>query len=671
MRRTSSLVLPLVVLCLALPLSSGAAGAAGDSTAARWRNLGPDGGILYALVTDPTDPQIVYTGGIGGVFKSSDGGATWTVANRGLRPPLPQGFNAQTLTVTALVLDRNHPSRLYAGLLSGGVAKSTDGGASWTHLDGGLGNPWVNGLALDPTNGDRLFAATLKGLYRTADGGASWRLLTRGLPPPSTVFVTVALAPSAPRTMFAAAGDANGHATILYRSDDGSATWHAVSAGGLIGQLVIALAIDPHDPRIVFAGTLADVFRSLDGGTTWQATRLGGPAAYGLAIHPTRPGIVYAATDRGIYRTTDSGARWAPLNRGIENRRFRAVAFSPDTPRTLYAASDFALNAAGTGGVFKSRNAATSWQFSGHGIAALGTRAFAIDPKTPSTLWLSTLGGLWKSRDRGESWSSVSFRAACPGFGPDSIAIDPGDPQTVYITTNYFGGHLCRTHDGGASWAALYDSSGSIIQLRIDPKDSATLYATGTAVLKSVDRGTTWKPLGGTTTPFAVFDLQISPADSATVFAAGIPPRPSASLIFDILRTTDAGANWVDLPDLSDSGFLGSFALSPLYPATLYATADGNVLKSVDGGAHWSTVSDAFSHSSARIDLLPADPAALYLSVSGDNIYRSTDQGVTWAPVADRPDHLLFLFLIGDPQDAHRLYAGTNGGALLALTTAE
>lgn len=654
----------IALVCFALPALA-LAPLAGAPIPGQWRDLGPDGANIVTLAVHPTDPQVIYAGGIGGVFRSTDGGASWSAANQGLslRPLL-----STVVEVTSLAIDRAHPATLYAGLNADGVAKSTDGGANWTHVEGGLRNFAISALALDPTNGSRLFAATFDGLYRTGDGGANWRRLTRGLPGDFPAVVqTVTLDPTAPQTAYAVFGDTEGKKNRLFKSVNGGATWRLLSSGSLNGRFLLTLAVDPLAPQTLYAGCRDGLFLSRDGGATWRDAGISGPTVFSLAIHPTRPGTAYAGTRDGLLRTTDGGAHWSPLNGGLESHLVFALAFSPASPRTLFAGTSLSREGANAGGVFQTTNAAASWSFVSRGMRAQAAEVLAVDPKNPATLWLGTDLGLYKSLDRGESWTRLDFASGCQVFGPQSIALDPAQPETAYLATQGTSSYgVCGTRDGGATWSLLYLSPDPIFQVRVDPQNPAVVYAAGQGIVKSSDRGATWAPVGGNLARFEIFDLLLSSAPPATIYAVGAPPRPF--LLFEVLQSTDGGQSWQNQGTPTGSGFFDSLALAALDPQTLYVSDFGTLLRSGDGGAKWTTLSQEFFHRPGKIAVLPAAPDRLYFAARGETVFESADGGGTWSPLGEAPDHVLFNFVAGDPQDPRRIYVGSNGGALLAFT---
>jgi hypothetical protein len=174
-QQTNSLLLVLVLCCFGKPTVA---------SAQTWTSNGPEGGYIQALAIDPTTPATVYAGTPGGgVFKSTDGGASWAAVNSGLT----------NTNVFALAIAPTTPTTVYAGTIHGGVFKSTDGGASWAAVNSGLTNTVVQALEIDPA-----------------------------APPPSTWGRTAAACSKAPT----------------------GGAWNAVSTS-VIDARVVGLAIDP------------------------------------------------------------------------------------------------------------------------------------------------------------------------------------------------------------------------------------------------------------------------------------------------------------------------------------------------------------------------------------------------------------------------------------------
>jgi uncharacterized protein (TIGR03437 family) len=271
---------------------------------------------------------------------------------------------------------------------------------------------------------------------------------------------------------------------------------------------VQALAIDPSSPATLYAGTASGggVFKSTNGGTTWQPTgaspflTVGGGLA--LAIDRTTPATIYAGTFAfGVFKSTNGGTSWTDINSGLTASTAQALAIDPSTHTTLYAGTD--------GGVFKSTNGGTSWTAFNSGLTPPSVQAIVINPATPTTIYAGawnpgnffTGGGVFGSANGGTSWTA--FNSGLTGTDVQALAIDPSTPATIYAGT--FGSNVAaysvfKSTNGGTSWTAV--SSGlpantDVRALAIDPSSPATLYA-GTAggVYKSTNGGTSWQPTG-------------------------------------------------------------------------------------------------------------------------------------------------------------------------------
>ena len=239
-----------------------ALGTALPVAASDWVPFGPSGGAVRALVQDPATGALFAGTYAGGILKSGDAGASWTVVAPELRGQ----------TVNALALDRSAPRTVFAGTYSSGVWRSADGGATWKRvLFGGKDLPDrhapVNALAVDPVNAKVVYAATdtgfNAGVWRSADGGATWTQSTTGLPNHFRLNA-LALDPKSTSTLYVGT---NGDG--VYKSTDAGRTW-APTGEALRKEIVLSLAVDPGASATIYAGTMgAGVFKSTDGGVSW------------------------------------------------------------------------------------------------------------------------------------------------------------------------------------------------------------------------------------------------------------------------------------------------------------------------------------------------------------------------------------------------------------------
>ncbi|MBI4390371.1 MAG: hypothetical protein HY575_00660, partial [candidate division NC10 bacterium] len=272
-------------------------------------------GLVLALAPDPADPAILYAGVFGqGVFKTTDGGETWTAASEGL----------PDLSVRALLADAARAGRVFAGT-DAGIAVSTDGGRSWRSA--GLPLRSVRVLVTAPAG--TLYAGTEEGLYASDDAGGTWREENAGL----TAKDLRALVRD-PGTGTLYAGAFGG----LFARAPRAVAWEPAAAG-LPDLHVRALAVD--SAGRLYAGTAgAGVFRSEDGGRSWQTASRGlaHPVVLTLLAGP-RPGQVLAGTLGGLFGSSDGAGQWRYLGNRATFLSFTSIVRAADGEGTLYAAS--------------------------------------------------------------------------------------------------------------------------------------------------------------------------------------------------------------------------------------------------------------------------------------------------------------------------------------------
>ena len=305
------------------------------------RNHLLDGALARVIAVDPTNPAVVYAGlgtnraGKGnGIFKSTDGGVTWTDVSNGMPRFFPQ----------AIIIDPVDSSIVYVGF-QGGIYKTTTGGASWQQADGGLTFPDVWALAQDITDRETLWAGTLgDGVYKTTDGGVSWTPSSTGLDEGELggMFVhNLVMADDAQHTLYLGAGGG------VFKSIDGGAHWTEANGGRSDNLGVFALAVDPSNPTTLYSGVVLSggVFRSTDSGESWTRIVNGlepGSDGYfvvdALAVDPNNPGRVYVAYANGIAETRNGGGDWHPFGTGLDHaREHSALAMSALAPDFVLA----------------------------------------------------------------------------------------------------------------------------------------------------------------------------------------------------------------------------------------------------------------------------------------------------------------------------------------------
>ncbi|MBI4729580.1 MAG: hypothetical protein HY775_08805, partial [Acidobacteria bacterium] len=592
---------------------------------------------VYTLVMDPSNPETLYAGAYNtGVFKTTDGGATWAAAS--------------------------------TGLLSEDIYQRS-----------------VRALAIDPLNSQTLYAGTYggAGLLKSTDGAATWTEANAGLPPDSKVY-SIAVAPSSPTTLYAALFASDGGARV-FRSTDAGASWSPANEGITNTYAVFGLAVDPSSPQVVYAAPNAgepQLFKSVDGGQSWAAATAGLAGSHmmwSIAIHPSAPSTIYLAAgsgERSFYKSTDGAASWAPSDEGIPvpEAYAHAIAIAPSDPSVLYGGTAF--------GAFRSDDAGTTWRGPlNHGFPAdIAIMRVALSPSSPERIYAGTFNfmglsnyySMFVSMDGGGTWDPAG-NGLPASEGVWSLAVDPTNSLVAYAGSadntvrgpGNPGPGLFKTVNGGASWSQTGLATGWAYALAIDSGNPETVYAgTNDGVYKTTDGGVTWAPTSlsrtyGTTV--SVRALALDPTDSATIYA-GVDPYWAGS----VFKSTDGGATWAPMSAglVPAPTALKALAVDPSDPQTVYAgfarymEVSGGVFKSTDGGLSWDQLNEM-----DVMDLIidPADPHTLYFASHADVVFKSTDGGVTWTTFNDGLTNLSLFSLAIDPT-GNKVYVGTGAG---------
>lgn len=610
-----------------------------------WQPAGPTniGGRITSLALHPVNTNIIYAGAAaGGVWKSENGGATWTNI-----------FNESPST-GSLLLDPTNPDVVYVGTGEsnpGGVAiypgngiwRSTDAGQSWTNL--GLENTGQLGrIAIHPSTPSRIYVAALglyrsrtqeRGVYRSTDAGASWQRVH--FLNDTTGACEVMIDPLDPNRIYAAMWTRyrpltysviTSENTSLWISTDAGNSWSPVSNGfpyndSNLGRVRLAYA--PSSPATLYAlasnGTgVRGVFKSTDSGNSWTQTATGSAFSSGegqvwynnyITVHPTNDNTLFVGMT-SMYRSTNGGTSWSTVT-GSMHVDQHAIVFDPGNPNRLIVGND--------GGVFSSTNLGTSWVKSFH-LPVSQFYAGTMDFSNPNRLY----GGM---QDNGtartmsgspDTWSSI--------YGGDGfyVLVDPTNPNRIYV----------ESQNGGFAYST----------------NGGTSFSNGRTGINSADRRN-WS------TPFAM-DL----SSPLTLYAG----------TYRIYRTTNGMQNWSPISgDLTrgENGRIGTITtidVSAVDPGVIYAGADdGTVSVTTDGGSTWSDISAGLPvRWVTRVVADPESANVAYVTHSGyleylyaSHVHRTSDYGQSWTSISGNLPDMPVNDIIIDPLTRY-LYAATD-----------
>ncbi len=651
----------------------------GFAATSSWSGNGPCGGYIASLAVAPTDPLIVFAGTSAGVYKSVDGGHSWTGPVTGIPLTLVGG----------IAIDPSDPARVFAavGELPGdvgswGVYRSTDSGATWARLlasateiqnygyaglptavtvdyrDGkkiyvgnfdGLvlrssdgGDTWAGASARDPdvtvievsrTSGS--IYACANSVNRSDDGGRTWTELPMGC------FWSLTILPTTPDTILV--GDLGGSG--IHRSTDAGRTWAPSNDGlpsGPIGlcnkcyQIVSALACDRDNSSLVYAGFYGDgVYTSSDGGKSWLRGPDGVPPDARVMSFAFRPKTALIGTgDGGVYAAGEDTA--TPSNRGLNASIVHGLALTPSSE----------ILAASNSGLFRSSDGGASWKLALAPNPSTITPGVWSHPTVHGLLFAATFyGGLLRSDDDGQSWDLVVPEGYY--WGVSYLSFDPRNPGRIFAGTvsnpdRLDGVVILESADFGSTWTAVKVVSGIGTVLWIGFDDSI-VYAHTDAVglYRSTDSGATWVYVDFTAWPGVCWGAQavvLNPWGEQRIYTASGEGRV-------ICQSDDSGTTFHRISgDLSAFG-LTALVADPSRPGTFFAASEfapdffgfNSVLVTSDYGATWSELSVGFPGTEVLTLALDASTSTLYAGTLGSGVISIVPPG-RHRKVSPRPD---------------------------------
>jgi photosystem II stability/assembly factor-like uncharacterized protein len=332
---------------------------------------------------------------------------------------------------------------------------------------------------------------------------------------------------------------------------------------------------------ILLCANGASIIRAQD--NVWTGVGPGDARVRKLAIDPANPATFYAGTvDNGILKSTDNGASWKAINIGLTSTDVLSLALDSANANTIYTGTN-------DHGLFKSTDGGASWVSIKEGLPpTYAITSIVVDPITPSTLYVGTIGDcgfffckgqVYKSVDGGSRWTATG-NVVLPNSGIYALALDPKNPKNLYAASNEFG-NLYKSTDGAASWEYINHDLAfpTIVTILIDPINPSTIY----------------------------------------VGTVGLVIRPSENRVFKgIYKSTDGGASWKEkTAGLTDTD-VEAIAIDPQTPTTLYAATGAGVFRSGNGGDNWSELNDGLANLFVSdLAIAPGDQPTLYAGTSG------------------------------------------------------
>lgn len=585
-----------VVLALA------AAGTAnGIARADFWEpTAGPYGGYVRRLLVLSPDTLVAGTS-FGGVYRSADGGVSWTSSADGL----------SDLHVFELL--EAPGGALYAGTYGGGVCRSADRGAHWVPVNAGLTRLQVWCLAA--SHSDTIYAGTYQGgVFRSVDAGGSWTSASNGLGSAAALDVR-SLVVHPDGRLFAGTYD------FVYRSNDAANSWTQARTG-LGNTYCWSLAV--RNDGLLAVGTPNGCWLSSSGGDLWTPSGLSVNTSV-LTLDSRPNGELFAGCGSGIWWSGNDGLGWTQRNAGLTSTDIACVRVGPGA--LVYAGSS-------GGGAFRSADNGLSWTAAGAGIQETHAAALALAPS--GTWYAGTDGGVFRSTDLGAQWTLTSLTnwhvAALAAGGVDVVAATAG-------------GGVYHSSNAGATWTAAGSSLPDPNAWALALRPSGGLFAgTSTGVARLTSFGGIWQALAGFPASTGVVSLLV---DHTGVVFAG-------TLDSGVQRSSDDGITWT--PANSGLGSQRVLSLAEDHAGRLFAgTMVNGVYRSLDQGDTWQQLPGTGGYVAA---LAADDGDRVFAAVRGQAVLRSLDHGDTWAMLDADLGGNEVIALAADV--SHRIVAGTD-----------
>jgi photosystem II stability/assembly factor-like uncharacterized protein len=307
---------------------------------------------IVVIQLHPKNPDIIYVATNDYIYKTRDGGQTWTNLSHGMSHS----------RVISMAIDPTYPATVYAGTKGDAVYKSYDGGQRWVSQRAGLDDVTissvVNQFVFDQADNTHLFAATTMGVFETTNAGDSWTKRMDGMKEVLMV-ETLGLDPTRPAILYA--GTSGG----VYKSVDQAGHWEKVN-NGLVSPAIIkssralnvtAVLVDPHEPDTVYAATLEGLYKSTDAAGSWVriGQSLQDQMLFSMVLDRARKGVIYLGGREGIHRSEDGGNTWTTLSKGLATLNVRSLAQSATDPKLFYLGTNGS-------GLYRSKDAGETWE---------------------------------------------------------------------------------------------------------------------------------------------------------------------------------------------------------------------------------------------------------------------------------------------------------------------
>ena len=591
---------------------------------------------MGSIAIDPSNHLIVYAGtgeenfsadsysGCG-ILKSTDGGTTWTQLGASIFAP--SGAAGATIGKIAI-----HPTITSTLLVASnfGLYRSTDSGSTYSQVLSGT----ATDVVIDPVNPNTMYAALgnifgsgSNGVYMSTNAGATWAPLGGGLPTSNVGRIGLAVAASASGTVYATVQNVSTFALLgIWKTTNFGSTWTQLSANGVSCAVQcwydMYVAVDPTNANTVYFGGLS-IYKSTDGGSNFSD--IGSSIhvdQHALTFQPGNANTLVVGNDGGVFMSTNGGSTWSSLNTNLAITQFYpGLSLNPaSTSRLLGGTQDNDVLIYGGNIVWDSANLGCDGGFT------------AIDFVTPTTgygecQWSqnSSFSGPQRTTNIDVNpfvLVTTGINNADPARFIPPIVMSPSNSQTLYFGTN----KVYKTTNQGTNWTASGTTlGGNLVMIAEAPSNSSIIYATATngLVYKSTDSNASYASVSAGLPARVPTYVAIHPTDPNTAFVT-----VSGFGTGHVWKTTNGGTSWSDisgnLPNIPANAVL----LDPTAPTTeIMVGTDLGVYRSHNGGTSWVTFNTGLPNVPVLDLKYNAGAGIVYAATHGRGVWKATNFG--------------------------------------------
>jgi photosystem II stability/assembly factor-like uncharacterized protein len=656
-----------------------------------WDIVGPSGGDVRVVTIDPKDKDRLYVSTLDGqIHTSPDGGKTWS---------LLVNLNKPQLVLDQLLIDSRDSKMIYTSghrhKEPGGFFMTKDGGATWNEAKE-LRKESIHSMEQSSKNPNLIFAGTTNGLWKTEDSGETWQKIESSTMPDTTID-SLAIDPRDENTIYA------GTWWRAYKTTDGGKNWRLIKNGMIDDSDVFAIKIDGKNPDHIIASACSGIYESFDKGEKWAKVQ-GIPSqsrrTRDIEINPTDSKTVYAATTEGFWMTTGKG--WIITTQ--KDLEINSIAVHPDAPDRVFIGTN-------NYGVMVSNDGGRNFTPTNDNFTSRFTYTITADIQQPNRLYATThntaTGGgfLFISNDGGDTWARPKNLDVIR-VSPFGLIQDRIDPNTMYMASNV---GIFKSLDRGNSWTQLVPPKPKPLPKKPTKKTTAkstkpippiepvivappTFLAALTEkvkVLVYTEDGKNGIYAGTDKGLFRSYDLakgwdRISFGDgfSDNVFTVYTTPQKPETIWVGteksgVIVSHDSGKTWEKNSQIPQDVPISSITSDPKRPDYIYIGTSQTLYLSRDGGKSWIRRGGNLplgNYTSILINPNNTDEIFISSALETDGgIYYSKDAGANWKRM-DTKDMKLpsrrVWSMIFDPNNPSRIFAATHSSGIYRIDRA-